>query len=135
MIDIIMNSESLNAENTTKSETEEKSYCPQEPFKTITVTSFSKETYTIKFQYFIDQVDIKKEIQRQAKETRNEHLPINLIILVYKTPGAPNSPCRQNHVFLKDEQLFMLVRSRVCTMDHSKHDHRSSGLNKDVSCE
>jgi hypothetical protein len=134
MIDIIMNSEFLNTENTT-TETEEKSYCHQEPFKTITVTSFGEESYKIKFQYFIDQVDIKKEIQRQVKETRNEHLPINLIILVHKTPGSSHSPCRQNHIFLKDEQLFMFVKLRVCTMDHSKHDHRSPGLNKDVSCE
>jgi hypothetical protein len=126
-----MKTESLD----TDTGTEEKSYCPREPFKTITVTSFSKEKYEIKFQYFIDLVDVKKEIQRQAKETRNEHLPLDLIILVHKNPGATNSPCRQNHTFLKDEQLFMFVRSRVCTIDHTKHDHGSPGFSKDVSCD
>ena len=131
MIDITMNTESLD----TDTGTEEKYYCPREPFKTITVTSFGKEKYEIKFQYFIDLVDIKKEIQRQAKETRDEHLPLDLIILVHKKPGAAHCPCRQNHAFLKNEQLFMFVRSRVCTKNHTKHDHGSPGLSKDVSCE
>ena len=126
-----MNTESLDTDTCT----EEKSYCPREPSKTITVTSFSKEKYEIKFQYFIDLVDVKKEIQRQAKETRDEHMPLDLIILVHKNLGAAHSPCRQNHTFLKDEQLFMFVRSRVCIKDHTKHDHGSPGLSKDVSCE
>jgi hypothetical protein len=129
-----MNAEPLDIENVATS-TEEKSYCPQIPFKTITVTSFSKEKYEIKFQYFIDLFDVKKEINRQAIETRNEHIPLDLIILVHTPPGASHNPCRQDHTFLKDEQLFMVVRPRVCTVDHSKHDHISSGLSKDVSCE
>lgn len=107
-IEITMNTESLDTG------IEEKSYCPREPFKTITVTSFIKEMYEIKFQHFIDLVDVKKEIQRQAKETRNEHLPLDLIILAHKNPDAVHSPCRQNHTFLNDEHLFMFVISRVC---------------------
>jgi hypothetical protein len=103
--------------------TEEKHTAPLEPFKTITVTSFSKDKYEAKFQYFIDMIDVKKEIQRQVMETSNEHLPLDLIILVHKNPNTAHIPCRQNHTFLKDEQLFMFVRSRVCTIDNTKHDH------------
>jgi hypothetical protein len=115
--------------------TNEKSYCPLEPFKTITVTSFSKDKYEAKFQYFIDLLNVKKEIQRQARETSDEHLPLDLITLVHKNPVTTHIPYRQNHTFLKDEQLFMFVRSRVRTMNHTNHDQRSPALSKDVSCE
>ena len=127
MIGITMNTKSL--------DTEEESYCRQEPFKTITVTSFIKEKYEIKFQYFIDLVDVKKEIQRQAKETRKEHLSLDLIILVHKNPGASHKLCRQNHTFLKNEQLFMFVRFSSSHPIIQKDDHRSPGFSKDVSCE
>ena len=129
----------MNTEESTKvtKDTEEKSYCPQEPGKTITVTSFCKEKYEIKFQYFIDLIDVKKEIQRQAQEKRGEHLPLDLIILAHKNPGSSHAKCDDGYTFHKDEQLFMIVKPRVCTMDHTKMDcdHGSSGRNSDVSCE
>lgn len=130
-----MNSET--EETKEAEEAEEKSCCPQEPYKTITVTSFGNEKYEIKFQYFIDIIDVKKEIQRQAMEVRGEHLPPDVIIPIHNNPGSTRAQCKQNHTFLKDEQLFMIVRPRVCNMDHTKAgcDHGSPGLNKDVSCE
>ena len=81
--------------------------------------------------------DVKKEIQRQAQEKRGEHLPLDLIILAHKNPGSSHAKCDDGYTFHKDEQLFMIVKPRVCTMDHTKMDcdHGSSGRNSDVSCE
>lgn len=102
-------------------ETEEKTYRTEEPWKTLTVTDLSKRKYVIKFQHSIDVECVKKEIIIQAMSQRNEHLPLDLIMLVHNPPNAVCFMCRKDHIFLTDDDdLLMMVRSRMCTMDHSK---------------
>lgn len=91
---------------TSQLQIDEKSYCPKEQWKTILVRGFEKEKYEIKFQYFIDLIDVKKEINRQTRED----LPLDHILL-HKSSRGVCRQCRKDHTFLKDEELFMIVRS------------------------